>query len=107
MRSRASFPCSDSHFGNVWTNIPKSLFDELKVALGDDIRVRIRHGDRLVVDLVAPDRRTFGDVPPGRPLVYVDSLLDMAVALNLADFAKSYGVEPGLDWTVDLTREHP
>jgi len=100
-------PVLDSHFGNVWTNIPKSLFDELKVALGDDIRVRIRHGDRLVVDLVAPYRRTFGDVPPGRPLVYVDSLLDMAVALNLADFAKSYGVEPGLDWTVDLTREHP
>ena len=100
-------PVLDSHFGNVWTNIPKSLFDELKVALGDDIRVRIHHGDRLVADLVVPYRRTFGDVPQGRPLVYVDSLFDMAVALNLADFAKSYGVESGPDWTIDLTRERP
>ena len=98
-------PVLDAHFGNVWSNIPKSLFDELKIALGDNVRVRIRHGDRLVADLVAPYRRTFGDVPQGRPLVYVNSLFDMAVALNLADFAKSYGVESGPDWTIDLARE--
>ncbi|WP_159727250.1 S-adenosyl-l-methionine hydroxide adenosyltransferase family protein [Methylosinus sp. Ce-a6] len=98
-------PVLDAHFGNVWSNIPKALFDELKVALGDNVRVRIRHGDRLVADLVAPYRRTFGDAPQGRPLVYVNSLFDMAVALNLADFAKSYGVESGPDWTIDLARE--
>jgi S-adenosylmethionine hydrolase len=97
-------PVLDAHFGNVWTNIPKSLFDESRIALGDNLRVRSDHGDRLVVDLVAPYRRTFGDVPPGTPLVYVDSLFDMAVALNLANFAERYGVGSGPDWTIDLAR---
>lgn len=95
----------DAHFGNVWTNIPKPLFDELKLALGDNVHVRIHHGDRLVADLVAPYRRTFGDVPEGRPLVYVNSLFDMAVALNLGNFAGRYGVESGRDWMIDLARE--
>ncbi|HEY8065002.1 MAG TPA: SAM hydroxide adenosyltransferase [Methylosinus sp.] len=49
-------------------------------------------------------RRTFGDVPPGTPLVYVDSLFDMAVALDLANFAERYGVGSGPDWTIDLSR---
>ncbi|MBG0808230.1 S-adenosyl-l-methionine hydroxide adenosyltransferase family protein [Methylosinus sp. H3A] len=97
-------PVLDAHFGNVWTNIPQSMFEELKVALGDDLRVRIHHGDRLVVDLVAPYQRTFGDVQPGTPLVYVDSLFDMAVALNLANFAERYGVGFGPDWTIDFSR---
>jgi S-adenosylmethionine hydrolase len=96
-------PVLDAHFGNVWTNIPKPLFDELKVALGGNVHVRIRHGERIVADLVAPYQRTFGDVPQGRPLVYVNSLSNMAIALNLGDFAKSFGVESGPDWSIDLT----
>ncbi|MBY6242604.1 S-adenosyl-l-methionine hydroxide adenosyltransferase family protein [Methylosinus sp. Sm6] len=98
-------PVLDAHFGNVWTNIPKSQFDELGLSLGEDVHVRIRHGDRLVADLVAPYQRTFGDVPQGRALVYVNSLFDMAIALNLGDFAKSYGVDSGPDWTIDLARQ--
>jgi hypothetical protein len=97
-------PVLDAHFGNVWSNIPKTLFDELKISLGESVRLRIRHGDRLVADLDAPYERTFGDVPQGRPLVYVNSLFDMAVALNLGDFAKSYSVDSGLDWTIELSR---
>lgn len=75
-------PVLDIQFGNVWTNIPKSLFDELKVALGAPLHVRIYHLGQLVDEAVAPYQRTFGDVPVGKPLVCVNSLLNLAVALN-------------------------
>src|ERR1700690_3145205 len=47
-------PVLDVQFGNVWTNIPKSLFDELHVALGTLLHVRVYHDDRLIDDAVAP-----------------------------------------------------
>src|SRR5580700_301601 len=39
-------PVLDVQYGNVWTNIPKTLFDELHVALGERLRVRIYHNDQ-------------------------------------------------------------
>lgn len=98
-------PVLDAQFGNVWTNIPKSLFDELKIRLGENLRVRIRRDEKLVAELVAPYRRTFGEVPEGQPLVYLDSLLELAVAINLGNFAKRYGVGSGPEWTIDIARE--
>ncbi len=72
----------DIQFGNVWTNIPKSLFDPLRVAPGSPLHVRIFHDGKIIDEVTAPYERTFGDVPPGKPLVYVNSLLNLAVALN-------------------------
>ncbi|HEY2144719.1 MAG TPA: S-adenosyl-l-methionine hydroxide adenosyltransferase family protein, partial [Steroidobacteraceae bacterium] len=68
-------PVLDVQFGNVWTNIPKTLFDELHVAMGTALHVRIFHKDKLVDETLAPYQRTFGEVPVGQPLVYINSLL--------------------------------
>lgn len=95
-------PVLDVQFGNVWTNIPKTLFDELHVALGDALRVRVYHGDRLIEDAVAPYQRTFGDVPVGKPLVYVNSLMNLAVALNQASYAAAHNIESGPDWSIEI-----
>jgi S-adenosylmethionine hydrolase len=97
-------PVLDIQFGNVWTNIPKSLFDELHIGLGEPVRVRIFHNDQLVDDAVAPYRRTFGDVEIGKPLVYVNSLLNLAVALNQGSYAAVHKVDSGPDWFVELSR---
>jgi S-adenosylmethionine hydrolase len=96
-------PVLDVQFGNVWTNIPKSLFDELHVALGAPVRVRIFHNNQLVDDVVAPYRRTFGEVPVGKPLLYVNSLLNLAVALNQGSYAAVHKIESGPDWLIELT----
>jgi S-adenosylmethionine hydrolase len=95
-------PVLDVQFGNVWTNIPKSLFDELHVALGAPVRVRIFHNRELVDDAVAPYQRTFGEVPVGTPLVYVNSLMNLAVALNQASYAAAHKIESGPDWFIEL-----
>lgn len=104
---RGIIPVLDVQFGNVWTNIPKSLFGDLHLALGAPVRVRIYHDNRLVDDEVAPYRRTFGEVPIGKPLVYVNSLLNLAVALNQASYAAARQIESGPDWFIELSPAHP
>jgi hypothetical protein len=98
-------PVLDIQFGNVWTNIPKDLFDQLHVQLGQPLRVRITHNGELVDDTVAPYQRTFGEVPPGKPLVYINSLLNVAVALNLGNYAAAHKVESGVDWLVEVSKQ--
>jgi hypothetical protein len=98
-------PVLDVQYGNVWTNIPKALFDQLHPAMGDPIRIRVYHGDQLVDDALAPYRRTFGEVPVGQPLVYINSLMNVAVALNQGNYAASHKIESGLDWFIELSKE--
>jgi S-adenosylmethionine hydrolase len=98
-------PVLDVQFGNVWTNIPKPLFDQLHVALGEPLHVRIYHNGKLIDEAVAPYQRTFGEVPTGKPLVYVNSLLNLAVALNQASYASAHKIESGPDWTIEFSKE--
>jgi S-adenosylmethionine hydrolase len=95
-------PILDVQFGNVWSNIPKDLFDQLHVALGTALHVRIYHHGELIDDSVAPYQRTFGDVPVGKPLVYVNSLLNLAVALNQGSYAAAQKIESGPDWSIEI-----
>jgi S-adenosylmethionine hydrolase len=97
-------PVLDVQFGNVWTNIPKPLFDQLQVKLGQGLRVRIFHGGDLVDDTVAPYGRTFADVPVGEPVVYINSLMNVAVAINLGNYAAVHKVDSGVDWSVEITK---
>jgi S-adenosylmethionine hydrolase len=100
-------PVLDVQFGNVWTNIPKALFDELHIVTGSAVHVRIFHEGRLVDEVVAPYQRTFGEVPVGKPLVYVNSLLNLAVALNQGSYAAAHKIDSGPDWSIDLSAETP
>jgi S-adenosylmethionine hydrolase len=95
-------PVLDVQFGNVWTNIPKSLFDELHVALGAPLHVRIFHGAQLIDESQVPYERTFGDVAIGKPLVYINSLLDLAVAINQGNYAAAHKIDSGPDWSIEI-----
>jgi S-adenosylmethionine hydrolase len=80
----------DEPFGNVWTNLPPAWLEDLGLVQGD--RVQVSVGEvRLEVPYVA----TFGDVPDGQPLLYMNSRGKLALALNMADFARTHGVERG------------
>lgn len=103
---RGAVPVLDFRYGNVWTNIPASLFSALspKPAFGDRFLVVISHGDKEIWRGVLPYVRTFGDVPEGGPLLYLNSLLNVAFALNMGDFAASHGIGSGSGWAVAITR---
>jgi S-adenosylmethionine hydrolase len=98
-------PVLDVQYGNVWTNIPKQMFDQLHLKLGQMVRVRISHNGELIDDTLAPYRRTFGEVPQGEPLVYINSLLNVAIALNLGNYAAAHKVGSGVDWLVEISRQ--
>lgn len=80
---------TDGPYGNLVTNVSAEDLQSLGWALRDVIPVEV--GGRTVS---APLMATFGDVPKGSPLVYVDSRGRMAMAVNLGDFAATYGVTP-------------
>jgi S-adenosylmethionine hydrolase len=98
-------PVLDVQYGNVWTNIPKSLFDELHIALGTPLHVRIYHQEKLVDETLAPYQRTFGEVPLGQPLVYINSLLNLAVALNQQSYAGLHKIESGPEWSIEISKD--
>jgi S-adenosylmethionine hydrolase len=97
-------PILDVQYGNVWSNIPKPMFDELHIALGSPLHVRIFHDDKLVDEVVAPYQRTFGEVPIGKPLVYVNSLLNIAVALNQRSYAAAHKIGSGPGWSIEIAK---
>lgn len=98
-------PVLDVQYGNVWTNIPKPLFDELHVSLGTPLHVRIYHKDKLVDQTLAPYQRTFGEVPIGKPLLYINSLLNVAVALNQGNYAAQHKIGSGPDWSIEIGKD--
>jgi len=97
-------PVLDVKYGNVWTNIPKSLFDELNIGLHDKVQVRILHKGKLINKVVAPFEHTFGGVEKGKPLVYLNSLLDVAVAISQGNYAAKHKIDSGVDWEVEITK---
>lgn len=97
-------PALDPNFGNVWTNVPEALLDELGIRRGDSVRVTLRRGSVEVYRGTVPLVATFGDVPAGEPLLYVNSLLQVALGLNQASFAERYDVRAGSEWTVTLRK---
>jgi hypothetical protein len=94
----------DGPFGNLWSNIPVALLDRLGLRLGDTARVRITNGNRLVFAGAVPFVRTFGSVPEGRPLLYLNSVLDVGLAINQGNFAQRHRVRVGSGWRVEIAK---
>jgi S-adenosylmethionine hydrolase len=101
---RGIIPVLDVKYGNVWTNIPKPLFEELGVKEHELVQVRLFHNKKLINTVVAPYEHTFGGVAKGKPLVYLNSLLDVALALNQGNYAAKNHIASGVDWEVEISR---
>ena len=99
---KGNIPVLDVQYGNVWTNIPDTLFHQLKPQFGDMINVAIFHKGKMVYQGSMPYSQTFGEVAEGKPLAYINSLLQLSFALNQGDFAKQYGLASGNDWSVEV-----
>jgi S-adenosylmethionine hydrolase len=98
-----SIPVLDVNFGNVWTNIPKHLLEQVGVNFGDQVQVVIKHNQLERYREVIPFVHSFGFVPHGECLVYVNSLLHASLGMNCQSFAAHYGISSGADWTVEIS----
>ena len=93
----------DVQYGNVWTNIPESIINDLGINYSDMVNVEIVEGGQSVLKMSLPYTSTFGDLPPGDPLLYINSLGNLSLALNQGDFADKYGIGFGPEWSFKLS----
>ena len=102
---RGTIPVLDVQYGNVWTNIPGELLQQLGVSFGDILAVKVFHDGREVYHGEMPYESTFGAVAIGKPLAYVNSLLQLSFALNQGNFAAAGKIGSGGEWTVEVRRQ--
>ncbi|HOY54100.1 MAG TPA: hypothetical protein PL015_05425, partial [Opitutaceae bacterium] len=72
--------------------------------LGERFNVTISRAGKPVFTGELPYVRTFGDVPEGQPLLYLNGLMCVSFALNLGSFAEAHAIACGADWSVHIER---
>jgi len=93
----------DVQYGNIWTNINGDLVNQLHPQYGDILHISIFHSGKKVYEGDAPYSQTFGAVAKGKPLSYLNSLLQLSFALNQGSFANTYHIGSGSEWSVEVT----
>jgi S-adenosylmethionine hydrolase len=95
-----NIPILDIQYGNVWTNINDSIFNSLQVVPGQKVKVKIFKSDSLVFEQAVPFAHTFGEVPEGQLLGYMNSLMNFSLAINMGSLADSFKISSGPEWKV-------
>lgn len=80
---------TDGPFGNLVLNVPADTFAKLGYHLGDTVPITLDGRDYAF-----PFHKTFGDVPVGKPLFYIDSRGRLSLGINQRNFFETYKV-PG------------
>ncbi len=94
----------DVRFGSLWTNIPRSSFLDAGFKHGDRVEVVIRNGSTLAYNNRIVYGRSFADVFVSEQIIYVNSVYNMAVAINQGNFAKAYNIGTGKHWTIEFRK---
>ena len=101
-RIKGNIPILDTHYGNVWSNVSNDMFDKLGINDGDDVWVKISSGDETLYEQKVRYVSSFGGVKVGDPVVYVNDILNMGLAINQGDFSKVHGIEAGPDQNIQF-----
>jgi hypothetical protein len=91
--------------GNIFFNIDRSLFAQTQAAFGDQFAVKIAHEGKVVFSGTLPYVRSFGSVPEGSNLLFMNSSGDLSIAINQGNFASAHGISSGVNWTIQLQPE--
>ncbi|GAA8249988.1 S-adenosyl-l-methionine hydroxide adenosyltransferase family protein [Helicobacter pylori] len=101
---KGNIPVLDIQYGNVWSNISDKLLNQAGIKRNDILCVTIFKGSKKQYEGKMPYVASFGDVLKGQPLVYLNSLLNVSVALNRDNFAQKYQIKSGADWNIDIKK---
>lgn len=94
----------DVRFGSLWTSITREEFYTLKPQFEDRFEVTIYNNDMLVYQNQVTYGKSFADVRIGQPLLYINSLYRVGLAINQGSFAKAYNVGVGQNWHIEIKR---
>ncbi|MFT4714173.1 MAG: S-adenosylmethionine hydrolase [Candidatus Azotimanducaceae bacterium] len=98
-----NIPILDIQFGNIWTNIDRQVFEKLNLTPGDRVDVTITHGEKLIKRHTIPYYRSFGSAAKGEPLLYLNSVNDVSLAINQGSYARNFGISSGSDWSIEIS----
>ena len=94
----------DVRFGSLWTSITANDFKSLGFKFGDKVDVEIYNNNKCVYEADITYGRSFADVKIGAPVIYVNSVNHIAIAINQGNFADAYRIGVGNNWLIKLTK---
>ena len=94
----------DPQFGNIWTNIDGETFAALGLEQGDSVEIAIFNDDEKVLTQTLPYFRTFGRVPVGKPLLYLNSLNRVSLAINQGNYSETFDIQSGASWSIRIEK---
>ncbi|MBF0699771.1 S-adenosyl-l-methionine hydroxide adenosyltransferase family protein [Streptococcus danieliae] len=94
----------DVRFGSLWTSIKREDFQKLSPEFGDRFEVTIYNNDMLVYQNQVVYGKSFADVRIGQPVLYVNSVYRLGLAINQGSFSKAYNVGVGPQWSIQLKK---
>lgn len=99
------FEINDPNFGNLWTNIPTDLFNEVGFNYGDYINVKIINNNEIKFNQKVLFHKSFGMAVKGEPIIYNNELMKAALAISMGSFVEKYNCTFGSDWKVTFTKD--
>ncbi|MGT2926064.1 SAM hydrolase/SAM-dependent halogenase family protein [Streptococcus cuniculipharyngis] len=94
----------DVRFGSLWTSITREEFYTLAPEFNDRFEVTIYNNDMLVYQNQVTYGKSFADVRIGQPILYINSLYRLGLAINQGSFAKAYNVGVGSNWHIEVKK---
>ena len=94
----------DVRFGSLWTSITREEFNHLAPEFGERFEVTIYNNDMLVYQNQVTYGKSFADVRIGQPILYINSLYRVGLAINQGSFAKAYNVGVGASWHIEIRK---
>lgn len=101
---RGAIDILDVRFGSLWTSITREEFCQLNPAFDDRFEVTIYNNDMLVYQNQVTYGKSFADVRIGQPILYINSLYRLGLAINQGSFAKAYNVGVGSNWHIEVKK---
>ncbi len=103
-RVKGNLEINDPNFGNVWSNISTSAFQKAGFIPGEGVHIRITGKDGLLFDESVLFAMSFGDAERGRPILYNNELMKLALAVNQGSFSNTYNIGYGPDIKIQITK---
>ncbi|MBS6105504.1 MULTISPECIES: S-adenosyl-l-methionine hydroxide adenosyltransferase family protein [Anaerococcus] len=94
----------DIRFGSLWTNIPQEMLEENDIHTGDTLKIKIYHDETKKYENQIIYGHSFSDVKQGEVVAYINSLINLGIAINQSNFSKTYNIGTGNSWTIKVEK---
>lgn len=101
---KGSIDILDVRFGSLWTSIEREEFLSINPAYGERLEVTIYNNDMLVYQNQVVYGKSFADVRIGSPIIYINSVYRVGIAINQGSFSKAYNIGVGAQWSVEIKK---